>query len=97
MGRKENVDKAKAEFELMITDISNVVEERVEINEKHHKSFVAKRGEFLHKLEDECGGVKISFPKPGAGDKVILKGSKANVALAKQKLLDHAEVLVSII
>lgn len=97
MGRKENVDKAKAEFDVMIIDISNVVEERVEINEKHHKSFVAKRGEFLHKLEEECGGVKISFPKPGAGDKVILKGSKANVALAKQKLLDHAKVLVNII
>lgn len=96
VGRKENVDKAKAEFEVMITDISNVVEERVEINEKYHKSFVAKRGEFLHKLEDECGGVKISFPKPGAGDKVVLKGSKANVALAKQKLLDHAKILVCI-
>ncbi|VVC39754.1 K Homology domain,K Homology domain, type 1 [Cinara cedri] len=93
VGRKENVDKAKAEFEVMITDISNVIEERIEINEKYHKSFVAKRGEFLHRLEDECGGVKISFPKPGAGDKVVLKGSKANVALAKQKLLDHAKIL----
>ncbi|XP_050546345.1 vigilin [Daktulosphaira vitifoliae] len=93
VGKKENVEKAKAELEVMITDISNVIEDRVEINEKYHKSFVAKRGEFLHKLEEECGGVKISFPKPGAGDKVILKGSKANVALAKQKLLDHVKVL----
>jgi len=80
----------------MIVDISNVIEERVEINEKYHKSFVAKRGEFLHKLEDECGGVKISFPKPGAGDKVILKGSKSNVAVAKQRLLDHVKILVRI-
>lgn len=80
----------------MIVDISNVIEERVEINEKYHKSFVAKRGEFLHKLEDECGGIKISFPKPGTGDKVILKGSKSNVALAKQKLLDHVKILVCI-
>lgn len=94
VGKKENVDKAKLEFEVMITDISNVIEERVEINEKYHKNFVAKRGEFLHRLEDECGGVKISFPKPGTGDKVLLKGSKANVALAKQRLLDHAKVLV---
>jgi len=81
----------------MITDISNVIEDRVEINEKYHKSFVAKRGEFLHKLEEECGGVKISFPKPGGGDKVVLKGSKANVAIAKQRLLDHAKVLVCIL
>ncbi|XP_022182851.1 vigilin [Myzus persicae] len=93
VGKKENVDKAKSEFEVMITDISNVIEDRVEINEKYHKSFVAKRGEFLHKLEEECGGVKISFPKPGGGDKVVLKGSKANVAIAKQRLLDHAKVL----
>jgi len=81
----------------MITDISNVIEDRVEINEKYHKSFVAKRGEFLHRLEEECGGVKISFPKPGGGDKVVLKGSKANVAIAKQRLLDHAKVLVCIL
>lgn len=94
VGKKENVDKAKLEFEVMITDISNVIEERVEINEKYHKNFVAKRGEFLHRLEDECGGVKISFPKLGTGDKVVLKGSKANVALAKQRLLDHVKVLV---
>lgn len=93
VGKKENVDKAKSEFEVMIVDISNVVEERVEINEKYHKNFVAKRGEFLHRLEDECGGVKISFPKPSTGDKVVLKGSKANVALAKQRLLDHVKVL----
>jgi len=97
VGKKENVDKAKLEFEAMITDISNVIEDRVEINEKYHKSFVAKRGEFLHKLEEECGGVKISFPKPGGGDKVVLKGSKANVAIAKQRLLDHAKVLVCIL
>jgi len=67
----------------MIVDISNVIEKRVKINEKYHKNFVTKRGEFLHKLEDECGGVKISFPKLGAGDKVILKGNKSNVAHAK--------------
>ncbi|XP_029347773.1 vigilin-like [Acyrthosiphon pisum] len=93
VGKKENVHKAKLEFEAMITDISNVIGNCVEINEKYHKSIVAKFGEFSHKLEEECGGVKISFPKPGGGDKVVHKGSKANVAIAKQTLLDHSKVL----
>lgn len=55
-------DKAKAEFEVMIVDISNVIEERKEINEKNHKTFVAKRGEILHKTEEEVVVLKSHFP-----------------------------------
>jgi len=97
VGKKNNVDKGKLEFEAMITDIDNIIENCVEINEKYHKSFMAKRGEFLDKLGKECDGVKISFPKPVGEDKVVHKGSKANMAIAKQRLLDHAQVLVCIL
>jgi hypothetical protein len=36
VGKKENVNKAKAKFEVMITDIGNVTEENVEINKKYY-------------------------------------------------------------
>jgi hypothetical protein len=38
VGKKENVNKAKAKFEVMITDIGNAIKEHVEINEKYHRS-----------------------------------------------------------
>lgn len=44
------------------------------VEPRHHKHFVARRGEVLHKITDECGGVTISFPRPGVqSDKVVLK------------------------
>jgi hypothetical protein len=96
VGKKENVNKAKAKFEVMITDIGNVIEEHVEINEKNHVTLVVNQKECLHKLEKECD-VKKEFPKLGAGDRVVISDRKADVALAKQRLLDHAKVLVCII
>jgi hypothetical protein len=50
-GKKKNFNKAKAKFEVMITDIGNVIEERVEINEKYHGTFVVNQKECLHKLK----------------------------------------------
>lgn len=93
IGKKENVEKAKSEFEAMITDISIVVEDYVEINEKYI-DFVAKQVKFLHRLENDCDAVNILFTLKNTGNEVVLIGSKANVDLAKQKILDHAKVLV---
>jgi hypothetical protein len=61
VGKKENVNKAKATFEVMITDIGNVIEEHVEINEKYHATLMVNQKECLHKLEKECDDVKIDF------------------------------------
>ena len=81
----------------MITDIGKVIEEHVEINEKNHGTLVVKQKECIHKLKNECGDVKIEFPNLGAGDRVVISDSKADVALSKQRLSDHAKVLVCII
>ena len=41
------------------------------VDAKHHRYFVAKRGEVLRNIGDEFGGVVISFPRPGVtSDKV---------------------------
>ncbi|XP_025407283.1 vigilin-like, partial [Sipha flava] len=93
VGKKENVNIAKAKFEVMITDIGKVIEEHVEIDEKNHGTLVVKQKECIDKLENECGDVKIEFPNLGAGDRVVISDSKADVALSKQRLSDHAKVL----
>ncbi|XP_025409088.1 vigilin-like [Sipha flava] len=93
VGKKENVNIAKAKFEVMITDIGKLIEEYVETNEKNHGTLVVKQKECIHKLENEWGDVKIEFPNIGAGDRVVISDSKADVAVSKQRLSDHAKVL----
>lgn len=57
------------------------------VDPKHHKHFVARRGEVLHRITDECGGVMISFPRSGVtSDRVTLKGAKECIELAKQRI-----------
>lgn len=65
---------------------------------KHHKHFVARRGEVLHRIGDECGGVLISFPRSGVdSDRVVLKGSKDCIEAAKQKILEVISDLESMV
>ena len=41
------------------------------VESKHHRYFVAKRGEILRNIGEEFGGVVVSFPRPGVtSDKV---------------------------
>ena len=41
------------------------------VDPKHHKYFVARRGEVIRRIGDEFGGVVVSFPRQGvATDKV---------------------------
>ena len=41
------------------------------VDAKHHRHFVAKRGEVLRQIGDEFGGVVVSFPRSGVvSDKV---------------------------
>lgn len=57
------------------------------VEPRHHKHFVARRGEVLHNISDECGGVLISFPRSGVdSDRVTLKGSKECIDAAKARI-----------
>ena len=48
-----------------------MVEETMTVDAKHHRHFVAKRGEVLRQIGDEFGGVVVSFPRSGVvSDKV---------------------------
>ena len=45
------------------------------VDPKHHRHFVARRGEMLHEITDQYGGVAVSFPRSGIdSDRVVLKG-----------------------
>ncbi len=71
LGTKEAVAAAKKELEERVKGLDNVVEETMTVDPKHHRHFVARRGEVLRQIGDEFGGVIVSFPRSGvASDKV---------------------------
>merc|ERR1711892_270050 len=77
VGTKEAVEAAKKVLETRISELDNIVEDSMTVDPKHHRHFVARRGEVLRKIGDEFGGVIVSFPRNGvAGDKVNLKGAR---------------------
>lgn len=74
----------------------NVIEDTMIVDPKHHRYFVARRGQVLRDLADEYGGVMVSFPRTGAqSEKVTLKGAKECVEAAKKRMQEIVEDLVS--
>merc|ERR1711970_1136672 len=73
VGTKEAVAAAKTIVEARVKELDNIVEDSMTVDPKHHKHFVARRGEVLRRIGDEFGGVVVSFPRNGvAGDRVNL-------------------------
>lgn len=74
----------------------NVIEDTMNVDPKHHRYFVARRGQVLRDLADEYGGVMVSFPRTGSqSEKVTLKGAKECVEAAKKRMQEIVEDLVS--
>ena len=99
VGKKEDVMKAKKELEDMIRDLEKVVEDEIRVDPKHHKHFVARKGQLLRQISDDLGGVQISFPRTSEkdSDKVTLKGSKEFVEGAKKRIQEEIERLDSLV
>merc|ERR1711881_76042 len=96
LGTKEAVAAAKDELESRIKDLDKIVEETMTVDPKHHRYFVARRGEVLRNIGDKFGGVVVSFPRPGVtSDKVTLKGPKDCVDAAREKINSMIEDLES--
>lgn len=78
----------------------NITESEMSVDPRHHKHFVARRGEVLNRISDDCGGVMISFPRSGVqSDKVTLKGAKDCIEAAKariQEIIQDLESMVTI-
>lgn len=103
IGKEENVKAAKEQLESIIKDIDQVTEGEISVDPKYHKHFVAKRGEILHRISEENGGVMISFPRPGVdSDKVTLKGAKECIEAAKLRIAEivadlEAQVTIEVV
>ncbi|XP_049443945.1 high density lipoprotein binding protein a [Epinephelus fuscoguttatus] len=94
VGTEEAVRDAQKELEELIKSLDNVVEDTMSVDPKHHRYFVARRGQVLRDLADEYGGVMVSFPRTGTqSDKVTLKGAKECVEAAKKRMLEIVEDL----
>ncbi|EFX88840.1 hypothetical protein DAPPUDRAFT_234231 [Daphnia pulex] len=87
VGREDAVKKAREELENRIKELDSVVELDMHVDPKYHRHFVARRGELLHEISDQYGGVTVSFPRSGVdSDRVVLKGAKECVEAAKQRI-----------
>uniref|UniRef100_A0A8C9VSJ2 Vigilin n=1 Tax=Scleropages formosus TaxID=113540 RepID=A0A8C9VSJ2_SCLFO len=94
VGTEEAVREAQKELETLIKSLDNVVEDGMTVDPKHHRYFVARRGQVLRDIADEYGGVMVSFPRTGSqSDKVTLKGAKDCVEAAKKRMLEIIEDL----
>lgn len=94
LGREEQVEAARKQLEVAVAEISNVAEGEMTVAARHHRHFVARRGEVLRRIADECGGVQISFPRQGVNsDRVVLKGPKDCIEAAKIRIAEIIEDL----
>ncbi|XP_076054775.1 satellite-binding protein 1 Dp1 [Oratosquilla oratoria] len=94
IGKKESVAKAKELLEATIKELDKIVEDTMTVDPKHHRHFVARRGEVLRQIADQYGGVTVSFPRSGVqNDKVTLKGAKECVDAAKARILEIVDDL----
>lgn len=99
IGKKENVETAKAQLEAIIQEVNNNTEGEMDVDPKYHKHFVAKRGEVINRISEDCGGVTISFPRSTEIDstRVTLKGPKEGIELAKQRIVEIVGDLESMV
>uniref|UniRef100_A0A3B4ENV0 Vigilin n=1 Tax=Pygocentrus nattereri TaxID=42514 RepID=A0A3B4ENV0_PYGNA len=94
IGTEEAVAEAQKELEALIKSLDNVVEDFMSVDPKHHRYFVARRGQVLRELAEEYGGVMVSFPRTGSqSEKVTLKGAKDCVEAAKKRMFEIVEDL----
>lgn len=63
LGTKDGVEKARGMLEKRIKELESIETSSVDVPQKLHKNFTARRAELIHKISDDCGGVQISFPK----------------------------------
>merc|ERR1740131_712592 len=83
---------------MRIAELDNIVEDSMTVDPKHHRHFVARRGEVLRKIGDEFGGVVVSFPRNGVdSDRVNLKGAKNCIEAAMARISEIVQDLEELV
>lgn len=96
IGKEDGVKQAKVELEQLVKNLDNVIEGEIHVDPKHHRHFVARRGEVLRQIAEDYGGVIVSFPRSGVtSDRVVIKGPKDCMEAAKKKILEIVDDLES--
>uniref|UniRef100_A0AAF5PYT3 K Homology domain-containing protein n=2 Tax=Wuchereria bancrofti TaxID=6293 RepID=A0AAF5PYT3_WUCBA len=96
VGKREDVTEVKKQLAAMITELNENIEAKMEVDPKHHRHFVIRGAAVLREIQDQNGGVIISFPRAGTNDsRVTLKGSKQCVECAKARIEEIVEDLES--
>lgn len=91
VGKKEDVAHVKKQLEAMIAELNETVEIKMDVDPKHHRHFVIRGAAVLRDIQEQNGGVTISFPRAGSQDtKVSIKGSKQCVESAKARIEEIA-------
>jgi hypothetical protein len=96
MGKKEEVEAVRKSYEKQIQELNEAVEIQVSVDPKYHRHFVSRGAEIIKKIQEQNGGVVISFPRQETkDDKVTIKGSKQCAESAKQRIEEIVDDLVS--
>ncbi|XP_013874953.1 vigilin [Austrofundulus limnaeus] len=96
VGKEEAVRQAQRELESLVKNLDDIVEDSMEVDVRHHRHFVCRRGQVLRELAEEYGGVAVSFPRTGSNSqRVTLKGAKDCVEAAKKRIQEIVEDLES--
>jgi polyribonucleotide nucleotidyltransferase len=102
IGRKEEVAKTKTQLEGLIAELKEIEEITLDVAEKWHRHFVFRGAALLKEIQDQCGGVIISFPKANTNSTTVsVKGAKDCVQAAKKRILEivsdlEAQVTISV-
>lgn len=92
LGKKEDVLKVKKELEENVKQLNETIESTIEVDPKHHRHFVMRGAAVLREIQEQNGGVAISFPKMGTDSTTVhIKGSKQCVESAKARIEEIVE------
>lgn len=88
-GPKDKVEKAHERIQAMQNSLSDMSQVDIIVPSRIHNYMLGTKGRNVRSIQNECGGVIITFPTEGSGsDRVTIRGPKDSVQKAKQKLVE---------
>ncbi|KAL5252053.1 hypothetical protein ACHWQZ_G015010 [Mnemiopsis leidyi] len=90
-GKKADVDLARKKLLAIQSELEDIYEEEIHIDPKLHNTLIGAKGRIIRSIIDESGSVQVRFPSAdNPSEKVSIRGEKADVLKAKEKLLSMA-------
>uniref|UniRef100_A0A0N5A8M1 Vigilin n=1 Tax=Syphacia muris TaxID=451379 RepID=A0A0N5A8M1_9BILA len=94
VGKKDEVAEVKKQLQQMVNELNETVDIKFDVDPKYHRHFLIRGAAVLRDIQEQNGGVIISFPRAGTQDsKVTIKGYKQCVESAKARIEEIVEDL----